>query len=153
MMYSNIIMHGWCTKWPLSLISACIYYISESVGVANTYTHIHPFYADYQDWMLDIVASYAYLQHCHTAYTVSFNRMWRQLYCSHVTPASSWWLQLWTYSPLCWQSKRDASLPVHCRLSSRMSPDPSPKYALWCAVTAPRYPSCWHTISTSLELQ
>ena len=75
MMYSNIMMHGGCTKCPLSLICACIYYISESVGVANTYTYIHPFYADYQDWMLDIVASYAYLQHCHTAYTVSFNRM------------------------------------------------------------------------------
>ena len=41
MMYSNIMMHGGCTKCPLSLISACIYYISESVGVASTYMHIY----------------------------------------------------------------------------------------------------------------
>lgn len=46
---------------------------------------------------------------------------------SHVTPASSWCSQLWVYTPLWRHSKRDASPPVHCRLSRRIGPQPSPK--------------------------
>ena len=50
----------------------------------------------------------------------------------HFTPASSEWLQLCTpMSPmLVRHSSRDVSLPLHSRLSNKISPSPSPKRAL-----------------------
>ena len=72
---------------------------------------------------------------------------------SHVTPASWPCQQLWLLIPLWLHSKRDASLPVHRRSSRSICPEPWPKWALWLAFTAPRYPSWRHTTFASLMSQ
>lgn len=61
------------------------------------------------------------------------------------TPASSEWSQLCTFQDIWEHSCREASAPVHLRLSSRMVPVPGPKKASpWATIASPQ-PNWWHT--------
>lgn len=62
-----------------------------------------------------------------------------------VTPASSEWSQLCTFQDIWEHSCREASAPLHFRLSSRIVPVPGPKKASTRAAVASPQPSWRHT--------
>lgn len=66
-----------------------------------------------------------------------------------VTPASSVWSQLCTAQDIWEQLWREASMPVHLRLSSRIVPVPGPKKASPQAAVASPQPSWRHTTCAS----
>jgi hypothetical protein len=70
-----------------------------------------------------------------------------------MTPASSWWPQLWTDRPRWQHWPSEVSLPRHCTSSRKMLPMPSPKWLLPSAPVPSPQPSCWHTTCAALMLQ
>lgn len=66
-----------------------------------------------------------------------------------VTPASSEWSQLCTFQDIWEHSCREASVPLHLRLSSRIVPEPGPKNASGLATAASPQPSWRHTTRAS----
>ena len=70
-----------------------------------------------------------------------------------MTPASSWWPQLWENQPPCRHCHSLASVPTHFTSSRAMGPRPRPNLALPGADTAPPQLSCRHTTSASCRSQ
>lgn len=70
-----------------------------------------------------------------------------------VTPASSEWSQLCTFQDIWEHCCREASVPLHLRLSSRIVPVPGPKKASPRAAVASPQPSWRHTTWASGKSQ